>query len=75
MNRVDEQSWKLRVDTRGTTGPRPHAGPAAEEETRSYVCDRCGHEMFELNCKVICPNCGSRFDCSDLNIYFDQPGS
>jgi hypothetical protein len=36
-----------------------------------YVCDRCGHEMYEKNCKVTCPNCGNRFDCSDLNIYFD----
>ncbi len=38
---------------------------------RTYICDRCGHEMFEKNCKVTCPNCGNRFDCSDLNIYFD----
>lgn len=36
-----------------------------------YFCDRCGHEMHEKNCKVTCPNCGNRFDCSDLNIYFD----
>jgi predicted metal-dependent hydrolase len=38
---------------------------------RVYICDRCGHEMVERNCKIICPNCGNRFDCSDLNIYFD----
>lgn len=36
-----------------------------------YTCDRCGSEMYEKNCKVTCPNCGNRFDCSDLNIYFD----
>jgi uncharacterized protein len=41
------------------------------EKNRVYYCDRCGHEMFEKNCKVTCPNCGNRFDCSDLNIYFD----
>lgn len=42
------------------------------DETRHvYICDRCGHEMYEKNCKVTCPNCGNRFDCSDLNIYFD----
>lgn len=46
--------------------------PAKWEETkRTYVCDRCGSEMYEKNCKVTCPNCGNRFDCSDLNIYFD----
>jgi predicted metal-dependent hydrolase len=36
-----------------------------------YTCDRCGYRMLEKNCKVTCPNCGNRFDCSDLNIYFD----
>jgi rubrerythrin len=40
-------------------------------EKQKFVCDRCGFEMFESNCKIICPNCGNRFDCSDLNIYFD----
>lgn len=40
-------------------------------DKRIYICDRCGHEMYEKNCKVTCPNCGNRFDCSDLNIYFD----
>jgi rubrerythrin len=38
---------------------------------RIFICDRCGTEMREKNCKVTCPNCGNRFDCSDLNIYFD----
>ncbi len=45
--------------------------PVQWAEKRVYVCDRCGSEMYEKNCKVTCPNCGSRFDCSDLNIYFD----
>ena len=45
--------------------------PVAWNEKRVYACDRCGHEMYVKNCKVTCPNCGSRFDCSDLNIYFD----
>ena len=45
--------------------------PVSWSEKRVYICDRCGHEMFEKNCKVTCPNCGNRFDCSDLNIYFD----
>jgi len=42
-----------------------------EGDQKVYVCDRCGSEMRESNCKVTCPNCGNRFDCSDLNIYFD----
>ena len=40
-------------------------------EKRVWTCDRCGSQMNEKNCKVSCPNCGNRFDCSDLNIYFD----
>jgi len=40
-------------------------------EKRIWICDRCGAEMHEKSCKVSCPNCGNRFDCSDLNIYFD----
>jgi len=43
------------------------AGP----KKRIYLCDRCGCEMVEKTCKISCPNCGNRFDCSDLNIYFD----
>jgi hypothetical protein len=45
--------------------------PVSWAEKRIYICDRCGQEMHEKNCKVTCPNCGNRFDCSDLNIYFD----
>jgi len=44
---------------------------AKEQGKRVFICDRCGCEMREKNCKVTCPNCGNRFDCSDLNIYFD----
>jgi predicted metal-dependent hydrolase len=45
--------------------------PVKWDEKHIYICDRCGSEMHEKNCKVTCPNCGNRFDCSDLNIYFD----
>lgn len=41
------------------------------DQQRVWMCDRCGSEMHERNCKVSCPNCGNRFDCSDLNLYFD----
>ena len=34
-------------------------------------CDRCGFPMIEKSCKLICMNCGSRIDCSDLSIYMD----
>lgn len=38
------------------------------------ICDRCGKRMVEFHCKVSCPNCGNRLDCSDLTIYLDEPG-
>ena len=50
---------------------RPVRWDETQAENKKYICDRCGHEMYEKNCKVTCPNCGNRFDCSDLNIYFD----
>jgi hypothetical protein len=34
-------------------------------------CDRCGSPMIERSCKLICMNCGSRIDCSDVTIYMD----
>jgi hypothetical protein len=56
-----------------TSRPRNQAdaAPPAAGSQPEYLCDRCGSEMIELNCKVVCPNCGNRFDCSDLNLYFD----
>ncbi len=45
--------------------------PGSRKQKKVYICDRCGTEMHEHNCKVTCPNCGNRFDCSDLNIYLD----
>lgn len=45
--------------------------PIQWNEKRVWTCDRCGAQMYEKNCKVTCPNCGNRFDCSDLNLYFD----
>ena len=29
------------------------------------VCDICGGNMMERNCKIICLNCGYTRDCSD----------
>ena len=33
--------------------------PAGED------CEICGTEMYGLHCKLVCPNCGYRRDCSD----------
>lgn len=29
------------------------------------MCERCGAEMVERHCKIVCPNCGYLRDCSD----------
>ena len=39
------------------TGEAPE--PSGED------CEVCGSEMYGLHCKLVCPNCGFRRDCSD----------
>lgn len=40
--------------------------PATEALERSgEECEVCESEMYGLHCKLICPNCGYRRDCSD----------
>ena len=34
-------------------------------ETPGEECELCSTEMFGLHCKLVCPNCGYRRDCSD----------
>lgn len=34
-------------------------------EPSSEDCEICGSEMYGLHCKLVCPNCGYRRDCSD----------
>ena len=30
-----------------------------------HVCERCGEQMEERKCKILCGNCGYYRDCSD----------
>ncbi len=39
--------------------------PFSEALGPSEECELCGSEMFGLHCKLICPKCGYRRDCSD----------
>ena len=43
----------------------------ASRERPAIQCDRCGAQMIESRCKIVCLNYGSRLDCSDLSIYID----
>ncbi len=45
-------------------------GRVSEEKIQTQAtpeekCEICGAQMFGLHCKLICPNCGYRRDCSD----------
>jgi len=31
----------------------------------AHRCDLCGARMYEHSCKIVCPNCGYKRDCSD----------
>ena len=38
---------------------------AGEREVVAERCEACGTEMYGLHCKLVCPNCGYKRDCSD----------
>ena len=60
--RGPEHPYTQRMDeireARETTAPK--VLELSEEE-----CELCGVEMLGLHCKLVCPNCGYRRDCSD----------
>jgi hypothetical protein len=36
-------------------------------------CDVCGASWYiEWKCQIICPNCGSKQDCSDLFLDYEK---
>lgn len=52
--------------------PQPEPEPAPvrplfqkREIPLVHDCELCGTVMFDHNCKIICPNCGYKRDCSD----------
>ena len=50
-----EMDEAQRQQTQTSEAPQP----AGED------CEVCGTEMYGLHCKLVCPNCGYRRDCSD----------
>ena len=51
-------------DMNGEAGVEEISVPETQVIT-GEVCEMCGTEMFGLHCKLVCPNCGYRRDCSD----------
>lgn len=71
-----DPSWCARLHAR--PAPPPEPSPATEPEPAParplfkkreipsvHECELCGTVMFDHNCKIICPNCGYKRDCSD----------
>lgn len=58
----------------GANEPYAYTPEMKEEQTQHNTeelqpagedCEVCGTEMYGLHCKLVCPNCGYRRDCSD----------
>lgn len=45
-----------------TSNPVDENADAAE----GFACPLCGARMYGVHCKLNCPNCGYREDCSDI---------
>ena len=44
----------------------PHGSPYRLREVPStHTCECCGTVMYDSHCKIVCPNCGYKRDCSD----------
>ncbi len=62
-----DPSWCAHINAHKAAEP---AAPPPEpyrklEVPTQHFCDICGVEMYDHNCKIICPNCGYRRDCTD----------
>jgi ribosomal protein L37E len=68
-----DPSWCARINAHRSTPPppaadTPSAAPAPlrrREIPREHECELCGTVMYDHNCKIVCPNCGYKRDCSD----------
>ena len=51
-------------DLRESAAPPPPEPPAPPPPPNA--CPLCGTAMYGVHCKLVCPHCGYREDCSDL---------
>ena len=76
MHLPPDPSWCARINARPAPPPEPAPPPPApappaatpfklREIPREHVCEMCGTVMYDHNCKIVCPNCGYKRDCSD----------
>lgn len=44
----------------------PNGSPyRLREVPTTHACECCGTVMYDHHCKIVCPNCGYKRDCSD----------
>ena len=62
----------MRETTRDTGNPQAFRAPDEPYRQSERVdardaqeCEACGTRMYGLHCKIVCPNCGYKRDCSD----------
>jgi rubrerythrin len=62
----------MRQPASGAANPETHRAdealpqpPAAIDARDAQACEACGTRMYGLHCKIVCPNCGYKRDCSD----------
>jgi hypothetical protein len=64
-----DQSWCARINAHKAAepaAPPPEPAPLGKIEVpMQHFCDICGVEMYDHNCKIVCPNCGYKRDCTD----------
>jgi rubrerythrin len=55
----------LRIRILELMGDEPAQQAQERLQPSGEECEVCGTEMYGLHCKLVCPNCGYRRDCSD----------
>ncbi|HWK89391.1 MAG TPA: hypothetical protein VNP72_05325 [Longimicrobium sp.] len=46
-------------------GAPPYVPLRRREIPSVHACELCGTVMYDHHCKIVCPNCGYKRDCSD----------
>ena len=64
-----DPSWCARLHAarvQPASAALPAGSPYRQIEVPTvHDCECCGVRMYDHNCKIVCPNCGYKRDCSD----------
>lgn len=61
-----DPSWCARINAHRAPAPLPAGSPYTPRVVPAeHHCERCGTRMYDHHCKIVCPNCGYKRDCSD----------